>query len=212
MDMHTSTSHTADPAPARTCPVCDIHGVDTRWPWCSRCNTAVLGGWRWALVAGAAYGLAVSQLHGALAGSWAAVFGTLLALLAGIDARTNLLPDRLTLPMLTIGLACNLFGMFTPFPEAALGAVTGYGLYWALGWASALVSGRVALGLGDAVMLAAIGAWLGYHDLLLVQGIAAGAGLLYVSWRWLRGQGDLHTALPFGPWLALGGAVTMLLR
>lgn len=171
-----------------------------------------MSGWQWAVAAGIAFGGAVGTRQGWIAGSWAFVLGTLLALLAAIDARTHLLPDRLTLPLLKVGLAVNLFGVFAPFPEAALGAATGYGLFWALGWASALVSGRVALGRGDAVLIAGIGAWLGYRDLLLVQGITASAGLVYVGWRWLRGRGDLQAEIPFGPWLALGGATALLLR
>lgn len=212
--MHTSNANDTPSfeQAARSCAVCSCHPTATRWPWCEHCHPVVTRGWKWTVVAGVALGGAVSMRQGWIAGSWAFVFGTFLALLAGIDARSHLLPNRLTLPLLKIGLAVNLFGVFAPFHEAALGAATSYGLYWLLSWASALVSGRVALGRGDAVLLAGIGAWLGYRDLLLVQGIAAGAGLLYVSWHWLRGRGNLQTEIPFGPWLALGGTTALLLR
>ncbi|XOT98424.1 prepilin peptidase, partial [Alcaligenes pakistanensis] len=44
-----------------------------------------------------------------------------------MDAETGYLPDRLTLPLLWLGLLVNLDHTFSSLPLAVLGAALGYG-------------------------------------------------------------------------------------
>lgn len=145
----------------------------------------------------------------ALAGDAALMPGTCLLgwgllLLGAIDRRTGLLPDVLTLPLILAGLLAALFEPGGPsLPDRAIGAAVGYLLFAGLGFAYHRLRGRDGLGLGDAKLLAAGGAWLGWQALPWVVLVGAGAALV-VTLASARGQLSRHTAIAFGPWLALG--------
>jgi leader peptidase (prepilin peptidase)/N-methyltransferase len=136
---------------------------------------------------------------------------TLLAL-AVIDARTLLLPDRLTLGLLWAGLLANALGYWSalPLPDAVLGALAGYASLAAVAWGYAQLTGREGMGLGDAKLLAALGAWLGWLALPLMVLLASLLALLVGGLALWRGRADRHTALPFGPFLALAGGLAII--
>ena len=139
----------------------------------------------------------------------ACVFLWTLLALALIDADTQYLPDDLTLPLLWAGLIANLFGLFTPLPSAVIGAVAGYLSLWTVYWLFKLIRGKEGMGYGDFKLLAALGAWLGWKmlPLIILLSSVAGAviGLALIAFR-----GRDHTSpLPFGPYLALAGAIAL---
>lgn len=135
--------------------------------------------------------------------------GVLLAL---IDARHKLLPDKVTLPSIGIttfllALAAWGSGEWSAFGRALLSAVVLFVLFFGL----VLLSPR-SIGMGDAKLAALLGlglGWLGTPVVLL--GIAAGfvvqallALVLLASRRiGLRGE------LPFGPAMLVGAAVVI---
>ena len=118
--------------------------------------------------------------------------------LAAIDLRTFRLPDRLTLPLAAAGLAWSAW-VAGGWPVMAIaGAAAGYGCFALLGWIHHRRRGVEGLGLGDAKLLAAGGAWLGAGALPWVVLLAA-CGALAAAVAMRRGGGRLA----FGPWLAL---------
>ena len=134
------------------------------------------------------------------------VLATVLAALTRIDVREHRLPDRLTLPLLVLGLALAAGRTASvPFAELA-GASAGFLLFWALGEVHYRLRGIEGLGLGDAKLLAAAGAWLGWRDLPALILIAALGGLAAAFLHWDRRR------IAFGPWLALAFLVLWLLR
>lgn len=135
-----------------------------------------------------------------------------LLALAAIDASTWLLPDALTLPLLWLGLGFNLCDTFVPLAQAVAGVMVGYLLLWSLLWGFKLLCGKDGLGYGDLKLLAALGAWLGWQAVPHLLLIAAGGGVLTTLIQ--RGITRQPAAQPlaFGPWLALGGAVCLLMR
>lgn len=152
----------------------------------------------------AAIGIALA----ALAGDAALMPGTCLLgwgllLLGAIDRRIGLLPDMLTLPLALAGLLAALFEPGVALPDRAIGAAVGYLLFAGLAFAYRRLRGRDGLGLGDAKLLAAGGAWLGWQALPWVVLAGAGAALAAVLVS-ARGQVARDTAIAFGPWLALG--------
>lgn len=139
------------------------------------------------------------------------LLGWWLLLLGAIDHRTGLLPDMLTLPLVLAGLlAALLEPVGPPWPDRAIGAAVGWLLLAGLAFAYRRLRGRDGLGLGDAKLLAAGGAWLGWQALPWVVLVGAGAALVAVLVA-ARGQVSRHTAIAFGPWLALGIWVMRLL-
>jgi leader peptidase (prepilin peptidase) / N-methyltransferase len=140
----------------------------------------------------------------ALALTW-----TLIAL-AFIDADTTFLPDDLTLPLLWLGLGVNLEGIFVPLREAVIGAIVGYLALWLIYWGFRLATGKDGMGYGDFKLLAALGAWLGVKMLLpiiLLSSVVGAVVGLVAMWLTRRGR---DVAIPFGPYLAAAGYLTLL--
>ncbi|WP_419826266.1 prepilin peptidase [Sphingomonas sp.] len=136
---------------------------------------------------------------------WAgAVFGWLLATLAVIDAGSFRLPDRLVLPLLGSGLAAGAGGLPPPLQDRLWGAGVGFVALTLLAAAYRRSRGREGLGAGDAKLLAAIGAWLGWQPLPWVVLAAAVLGLGATAARAVAEERVTATdRLPLGTLLAM---------
>ena len=131
------------------------------------------------------------------------VLGWSLLALAWIDWTTFRLPDALTLPLLCIGVAVAWLDSPATFQSSLLGAAAGYGAFFAVRVFYQMARGREGIGRGDAKLLAAGGAWLGWQALPWVVLLAALLGLLLALFHHARGiRLTAETALPFGPSLA----------
>ncbi|CAB3763535.1 Type 4 prepilin-like proteins leader peptide-processing enzyme [Paraburkholderia humisilvae] len=177
---------------------------------CSQCKTRVSLRYPLIEIAGAGCAVASLVLFGP-SGAALAAFGLCATLLAmsAIDIDTHLLPDSLTLPLLWAGLILNFGGLFASLHDAVLGAVGGYLALWCVHWVFKLIRGVEGMGYGDFKLLAALGAWLGWAALPQIILIAAVAGAvvgLVATWR---GRMRFEEPLPFGPFLAAGGALTL---
>lgn len=127
-----------------------------------------------------------------------------LLALAAIDLDRFLLPDFLTLPLILVGLVYS-YVSGVGLSLALAGAIFGYGLIAGLAWFWRVRFDREGIGLGDAKLLSAIGAWCGIFALpmvLLVSSASALALILVFS----VGQKTVtqNTVFPFGPLLCLG--------
>ena len=132
------------------------------------------------------------------------LFGWWLLTLAWIDLRRWLLLDILTLPLIVVGL--TLAALLEPDAvlDRALGAALGYAALRALAIVYRVLRRREGLGRGDAKLLGAAGAWVGATALPQVVLLAALAALLAAAVLRLGGvRLHAHSALPFGPFLAL---------
>jgi leader peptidase (prepilin peptidase)/N-methyltransferase len=139
----------------------------------------------------------------------ALVFTGFLIAMSGIDLRTTLLPDGLTLPLLWLGLLLSLVPVFAAPPQAILGAVAGYLSLWSVYWAFKLLTGKEGMGFGDFKLLAAIGAWCGVSAVLPVLLMSSLVGAVIGSiWLLLKGR-DRATPIPFGPYLAIAGWIQL---
>ena len=142
------------------------------------------------------------------AGALLVVTGFFVAM-SGIDARTTLLPDALTLPLLWFGLLVSLVPLFVSPADAILGAAVGYLSLWSVYWGFKLLTGKEGMGFGDFKLLAAIGAFCGWKAILPVvlmsSIIGAIVGVLLIA---IQGR-DRATPIPFGPYLAAAGWVQM---
>jgi leader peptidase (prepilin peptidase)/N-methyltransferase len=157
------------------------------------------------------FGFTVETVRGA-------VFGTLLLGIAMTDAREYIIPDEFSLGGLVLGLLLSLARGWPGLRVALIGAAVGFLLLWAFGSVGSWVGRRLgmlggdgqpdeAMGGGDIKMMAMIGAFLGWPGVFLTVFLGAVAGsLIYVPLN-LTGRKVL---VPFGVFLALGGAITYL--
>ncbi|XDJ36269.1 MAG: A24 family peptidase [Burkholderia sp.] len=141
-----------------------------------------------------------------------AVFGLCAMLLAIslIDINTGYLPDSITLPLLWGGLLINLWDKFVDLREAVIGVIAGYLFLWCVFWLFKLLRRIDGIGYGDLKLLAALGAWLGWIALPQVLLIAALSSVAVGLVAMCCGRMRYEEPLPFGPFLALGGILTLL--
>lgn len=136
-----------------------------------------------------------------LVGSLVLVWG--LVTLTAIDLRILRLPDPLTLPLIILGLAWSAWSGADPV-DHAIGAAAGYSVLALIAFLYRRLRHREGLGLGDAKLLAAAGAWLGWQALPGVVLIGSLTALGWVALPVLVGRKiPVDAPLPFGPALAL---------
>ena len=135
-----------------------------------------------------------------------------LIYLAYVDLRSFRLPNSITLPLIAAGIGFNCFSYlrFTSPLSALLGACLGYGLLWLLDFVYCLIKHHHGIGMGDAKLLAGLGAWLGWSSLPAILLIASITGLIG-GYIWLQLNHQNHRqAFPFGPFLAIAGIIELL--
>jgi leader peptidase (prepilin peptidase) / N-methyltransferase len=134
----------------------------------------------------------------------AALGWTLLAL-AVIDQRHEILPDVLTLPLIPAGLLVAWTIDPGGVTDHVIGAAAGFLAFAAIAWVYHRLRGREGLGMGDAKLLAAAGAWLGWQGLPSVVVIGAVSALALALARAAAGvKLSPVMRISFGPYLALG--------
>ena len=133
------------------------------------------------------------------------IYGVLfsaLVVITFIDLDHQIIPDRITLPGMVIGLAAGSFILPNGLIEGAAGLLLGGGLFYLIA-----VLSRGGMGGGDIKMIAMVGAVLGWKAVLLTIFVGALSGsLVGILLMLLHGKGR-KTPVPFGPFLSLGTVV-----
>jgi leader peptidase (prepilin peptidase)/N-methyltransferase len=143
-------------------------------------------------------------------GFGAIVLTGFLVALSGIDLRTQLLPDQLTLPLLWLGLIAASDNLYMPAKPALLGAIAGYVSLWSVWWVFKQLTGKEGMGHGDFKLLAALGAWVGLQGILPTVLMSSLVGAIVGSiWLAMKGR-DRATPIPFGPYLAVAGWIVFM--
>lgn len=207
--------------PNSTCPKCQ-HAIK---PWenipvisylflkgkCSQCKSGISLRYPSVELATALLSLVTILYFGASYAGLAALFLTwTLISLTMIDADTQLLPDNMTLPLIWIGLILNYYNTFTSLESALWGAVFGYLSLWSVYQLFKLLTGKEGMGYGDFKLLAALGAWFGWQLLPIiilvssVVGAVIGVGMILIKGK------DKNIPIPFGPYLAIAGWITLI--
>ena len=144
------------------------------------------------------------------AGAVVLVATWMLIALCGIDLRTQLLPDQITLPLLWLGLLAATAAVVVDARTAIFGAAAGYMVLWSVYWAFKLLTGKEGMGYGDFKLLGALGAFVGWKGIVPILLISSVIGAITGS-IWLAARGrDRATPIPFGPYLAAAGWVQIL--
>jgi len=145
--------------------------------------------------------------------AFAFYFACSLLVVTYIDLDHQIIPDRITLPGIAVGLVLALVApaeMRWPAVQSwAIGTLAGGGILWVVAWGYELATGREGMGGGDIKLLAMIGAFLGWQGVLLSLMLASFIGsIVGVGWMVARGA-DSKLAIPFGPFLSLGALVAL---
>ncbi|MCX5794492.1 MAG: prepilin peptidase [Elusimicrobia bacterium] len=136
--------------------------------------------------------------------------GDLLAL-SLIDWDTGFIPDALSFSLIAGGLLCapinpllTRASWYWSVAASAQGATVGFLICWGIAELGKRLFGKEAMGWGDVILLAGVGAWAGgtgAYDCLLVGSLL---GTIYGVGRVLKGELRMADPVPFGPFLAAG--------
>lgn len=141
-----------------------------------------------------------------------AVLCSSLIVITFIDLDFQIIPDRITLAGIPLGLVTGFFLLNDPFMRAdflgykasLIGLFAGGGLFYLVA-----VLSRGGMGGGDIKMMAMVGALMGWKSVFLTTFLGSLAGsLIGVFLMIFKGRGR-KTKIPFGPFLALGTLVTL---
>lgn len=189
-------------------PACLAGGLATGWLCALLARRLAEGGigpgWRLpAAMAGAcaalfAWAWATTPFGPVLAASL--VLAWSLMVLAAVDVAVLRLPDLITLPLTAVGL---LLAWWLPaadgWADHLAGSVAGYGFLALFAWGFRRLRGVDGLGLGDAKLMAAAGAWLGWRALPSVLVIGCLGGLVWWLVARILARGREHDPrIPFG--------------
>ena len=173
---------------------------------CRACGMAIP--WRYPIVeAGTAAAFVLAYLRFGATANFLVAAGLLAMLIAiaAIDLAHQIIPDVITLPGIVVGAAANLATGRVPWLDSVIGIAIGGGIFVVI----ILASGG-GMGGGDMKLGAMLGAFLGWKLglLALLLSVLAGGGVALCLLA--LGRKGRKETIPFGPFLALGGAIALL--
>jgi len=126
-----------------------------------------------------------------------------------IDLDHQIIPDAISLSGIGVGFAAALIFGQPSWAASLSGILLGGGVLWAVAEGYHWLTGREGMGGGDIKLLAMIGAFLGWRMIPVALMIASLSGtVIGIGLMLARGR-DSRTAIPFGPFLALGAACAL---
>ncbi len=131
-----------------------------------------------------------------------AAFVFVLVVITFIDIDHKLILNKVTIPSIVLAYGASLL-LHHRWWEGLVGIAVGYGVPWLIGEIYYRLRGREGLGLGDGMLLALIGALLGWQGVVasLFGGSLLGSVIgIFVLVR--QRQDVMRSELPFGPYLA----------
>jgi leader peptidase (prepilin peptidase)/N-methyltransferase len=96
-----------------------------------------------------------------------AAFGFVMIVITFIDLDHKLILNKVTIPSIVVFYAASFLLPERRWYDGVVGLAVGYGLPWAIGEIYFRVTRREGLGLGDSMLLALIGALLGWRGVLV---------------------------------------------
>jgi leader peptidase (prepilin peptidase)/N-methyltransferase len=127
-----------------------------------------------------------------------------LVAITGIDLDHQLIPDVISIPGIVVGLAVSTLTGRPGWLDSLVGVVIGGGIFLLI-----IVASRGGMGGGDMKLGAMLGAFLGWKLVLVAILIAILAGGVFAIVVLLLRRKGRKDAVPFGPFLALGGVVSL---
>lgn len=177
---------------------------------CRSCRTPI--SWRYPVVeimAAGLFALAYLRFGPSLRLAAALVLVSTLIAITGIDLDHQIIPDVLSLPGVALGFIASFGPGAIGWKESALGVLVGAGVFVVIIVASSLVLGQPGMGVGDVKLGAMLGAFLGWELALLSILLSVLVGGPLAAGLMATGRKGRKDPVPFGPFLALGGVVSL---
>ncbi len=156
------------------------------------------------LLSSAAVAVSLAKFGLTVSGGAAAVLLLTLIALSAVDIEHFLLPDRMVLAGVLVGLPLVLLRDWPAWSASLLGAAAGAVIFTLI-----LLLSRGGMGGGDVKLAAMIGLYLGWQLALVSYLLAFLLGGLFGVALLLLGLRGRRDAVPFGPFLALGAVLAL---
>lgn len=130
-----------------------------------------------------------------------------LVIVSFIDLDLYIIPDKISLPGIALGVIGALINPERHIGDALLGVLLGGGFLWAVAYVYLLLKKEEGMGGGDIKLLAWIGALLGWKSvpfIILSSSILGSIVGVFLIWKH---KGNMKTIIPFGPYIALGAII-----
>jgi leader peptidase (prepilin peptidase) / N-methyltransferase len=134
-----------------------------------------------------------------------ALLTSALVIVAFIDLDHKIIPNIMTLPGMAVGLSLSMGVLPITPPASLIGLMSGGAIFYLI----ALISGG-GMGGGDIKLIAMIGAFLGLPGVLFTIFVSALSGSVVGLVLMLLGRKGRKDRVPFGPFLAFGAILYML--
>ena len=137
-------------------------------------------------------------------------FTATLLVITFIDIDHQIIPDVITLPGIPIFFAASLALPQITLVESILGILIGGGSLFLVAWLYHLLTRKEGMGGGDIKLLAMMGAIIGWKGVLFTIFAASATGTVAGLAIILKTRKTMKLAVPFGPFLAIGGIAYIL--
>ncbi|MBI5096615.1 MAG: prepilin peptidase, partial [Nitrospirae bacterium] len=134
---------------------------------------------------------------------YAALFSSLLVA-SVIDLHHRIIPDVITIPGTIAGLLASAFILPGGIKGSVIGTLVGSGIFFI-----AAVASRGGMGGGDIKLIAMLGSFLGWINVIITIILSSFIGsLVGILMMIFLGKGRKYP-IPFGPFLAVGGIISL---
>jgi len=131
-----------------------------------------------------------------------AIFFSMLLVISVIDLEFRIIPDRLSLTGIALGLLSSFLTVRISPLQSFLGIIVGGGFLYIVAFLYEKIAHKEGMGGGDIKLIAMIGAFLGWQCLPFVILISSFFGAFIGITVILLTKRDMKFAIPFGPFLS----------
>jgi len=140
----------------------------------------------------------------------ASFFTSVLLLVTVTDFEHRLIPNRAIVPSIVIAALVSPLWFGPGWYLALLGGAIGYGFFWITVQLGDRLLGRGAMGWGDVKLAAFVGLITGFPGIITALVITIIAGGVISLVLLVTRIVNLKSGIPYGPFICLGGFITML--
>ena len=130
-----------------------------------------------------------------------------------IDFKLQIIPNRLNLTMLEIGIILMfLAGIFNPniAINMFLGMIAGAGIFLLITLIGGLIAGKEAMGFGDVKLMGALGIYFGLASTIAITLIAFLIGAIVSIFLLISKIRKNNEYIPFGPFIVIASFIMMI--
>ncbi|MFW6134303.1 MAG: prepilin peptidase [Elusimicrobiota bacterium] len=145
-----------------------------------------------------------------------AVFGIILIIISGIDFEHQYIPPYFSYPLIILGIAAAYYNNFlgnqnyNKFILSLAGAGGGFLIIILIRFMGNIVFKKESMGMGDAKLMAGIGAFVGLGGVFWTIFIGSFLGAIVGLYMRYIGKLEKYEYIPFGPYLSLGSIIFII--